>query len=53
MCEDKDGNLWTGEHTIVFQLLCMGIAIDKMQILLPKEMWAMFPGCVPYVCVKQ
>lgn len=52
LCSDKNGNLWTGLQTNCDKLLCLGLAIDKAQILLPREFWNMFPGGVPYICIK-
>jgi len=52
MCEDNTGDLWTGEHQTMEKLLCLGIAVKKMMILLPRDFWGIFPGSMPYVCVK-
>ena len=52
MCVDKDGNQWTGFHEIVDKLLMLGIAIGKMSFLLPKQMWSILPGGMPYVVVN-
>lgn len=51
MCADKDGTLWTGQHRIVDQLVCLGVALDLLS-LTPPEMNASLPGGVPYVMVK-
>ncbi len=47
-CEDKEGNQW-GEHRHMEQLFCLGIAIDKVEYQLPREMWSALPGGVPYI----
>lgn len=52
MCVDKDGNQWTGFHEVVDKLLMLGIAIGKMSFLLPKQMWSILPGGMPYVVVN-
>lgn len=51
MCEDKGGNQWSGTHKTMEQLLCLGMAMNKMKILLPREVWKIFPGGMPYVAI--
>jgi len=51
-CEDKNGNLWTGVHAVCDNLICMGLAIDKVVFLLPREVWAVLPGGMPYLAIK-
>lgn len=51
MCVDKNENHW-GEHKNVEELLCLGIAIDAISYLLPREHWYLLPGNVPYIVVK-
>lgn len=48
LCEDKNGYQW-GEHRNCDELMMLGIAIGKMKYLLPREMWAMLSGGMPYV----
>ena len=50
-CFDKDGNHW-GEHRNVEELFLLGIAIDKVEYLLPRELWMTLPGGVPYLVIK-
>lgn len=50
-CVDKSGNQW-GEHQNIDQLLCLGIAIDKVSFPMPREFWNALPGGMPYVQVK-
>lgn len=52
-CEDKHGIQWTGEHRVVEALMALGIARGKVEILLPREMWAVLPGGMPYFQVKE
>lgn len=49
-CIDKDGNQW-GEQSTVNQLLMLGLATGKARYTLPREMWSMLPGGVPYFVV--
>ena len=50
-CFDKHGNHW-GEHRNVEELFLLGIAIDKVEYLLPRELWMTLPGGVPYLVIK-
>lgn len=47
----NSGEQW-GEHGNVDELLCLGLAIDKVEILLPREMWNVFPGGMPYFVIN-
>lgn len=49
-CEDRNGNLW-GQHTDIEALMCMGIAIKRVQMLMPRNMWPLLPGGMPYFVV--
>lgn len=51
-CSDKNGDLWTGFHVRVEQLLVLGIGIDMVEFQLPREMWNILPGGMPYLVVK-
>ena len=46
-CEDRHGDLWTGEQRSVEVLVCLGIGVDSASWL-GKEMADMMPGGVPY-----
>lgn len=48
----KDGVHW-GEHNNIEELLCLGIATEQAEILMPREMWSAFPGGMPYFEVKE
>lgn len=52
-CNDKDGNQWTGLHLIMEKLLALGIGIEKVKCLLPRELWKMMPGGMPYFVVLE
>lgn len=52
MCEDKDGELWTGLHRTVEQLMCLAIGLKLASYCLPKDSWAALPGGMPYVTVN-
>jgi hypothetical protein len=48
-CQDRNDEQWTGFHRICDCLICMGLAIDKIKFLLPREVWKALPGGVPYL----
>lgn len=50
--QDKFGNMW-GEHRNVDQLICLGLAIDRIEFMMERELWDLFPGGVPYFKVKR
>ena len=50
--EDKDGVQW-GEHKVIEVLVCLGIAVGHARFLLPRKMWSMAPGGMPYFCVSR
>lgn len=52
MCNDKDGNQWTGLHKTMELLVALGNAIGCISFPMPKEMWSILPGGVPYISVK-
>lgn len=52
MCEDRNGNLWTGMHPTVDKLVCLGLAIGKLEYLMPRQNWNLFPGGMPYLVIK-
>lgn len=49
-CMTKNGDQW-GEHMNIEQLLVLGIATEQAKILMPREMWKMLPGGMPYFAV--
>jgi len=51
-CNTKDGKQWTGLHLRMEQLFMLGMAIGKAKFLMPREMWKMFPGSMPYIVIK-
>ena len=52
MCNDKDGVQWTSLHHTVDVLVCLGIASGLVSFPLPREMWSIFPGGMPYITVN-
>lgn len=52
MCNDKDGIQWADLHQTMDELVCLGVASNKLSFLMPREMWDMMPGGVPYIVVN-
>lgn len=50
-CNDKHGNQWTGLHLRMEQLFQLGIGIGKVKSLVPREMWSVLPGQMPYYAI--
>jgi len=51
-CNDKYGNQWTGEQTVMEQLVLLGIATEKAKFQLPREVWSALPGGMPYFVIN-
>ena len=51
-CDRLDGTQWTGLHQQMERLFALGIAAGKAKWVLPRNMWQLFPGSVPYVVVN-
>jgi hypothetical protein len=51
-CMDKHGNQWTGLQQIMEWLFLLGIAIDKVDPLLPRKYWCVLPGGMPFYVVN-
>jgi hypothetical protein len=50
-CMDRDGEQWTGRLMVMNQLFTMGCALKLVTLLLPREMWDILPGGMPYYTV--
>ncbi len=50
-CNDKHGNQWTGLHQRMEQLFQLGIGIGTVQCQMPREMWPVLPGGMPYYVI--
>ena len=51
-CDTKDGKQWTGLHSAMDQLFVLGIGLKLCKWTLPREMWSVLPGGMPYVTIK-
>lgn len=43
---------WTGLHQKMEELVVLGIAADRAQWQLPRQLWSALPGGMPYFVVK-
>lgn len=50
-CVDAEGDQWA-EHSNIDELLCLGLAIQKVEFTLPREDWRILPGGMPYFVVN-
>jgi hypothetical protein len=50
-CDDVNGNQWTGLHQRMEQLFTLGIALGLAKWQLPRKVWSVLPGGMPYVVV--
>ena len=51
-CDDYNGNQWTSLHKIMEQLFMLGLALGKVKCLMPRDMWKMLPGGMPYYVIN-
>lgn len=48
LCMNRRGEHWA-EHPVMEELILLGMAIKRAGFCVPREMWSMFPGGMPYV----
>lgn len=53
MCETANGDLWTGFHQVVNQLMILGVGTGKLTLLLPPRLWHILPGELPYIVINE
>jgi len=51
-CQDKNGRQWTDLHQRMEQLFQLGIGLGKAKFQMPREMWKVLPGGMPYICIN-
>lgn len=49
-CITKEGIQW-GEHLDIEKLMCLGLASKQVELPIPRDMWGIIPGGVPYFMV--
>lgn len=50
-CNQENGVQWTGFHRSMEQLFCLGIGLGFVKCQLPREVWEVLPGSVPYYVI--
>lgn len=54
LCFDKDNNQWTGNHSSVEELMCLGLAIGRITYCTDnKDLWDILPGGMPYIIIHR
>lgn len=53
LCRLSDGTQWTDFHLRMEQLCQLGIATGKVKFQLPREMWSVLPGGMPYLSIDR
>lgn len=53
LCTDRHDRLWTGEHSVCEQLIVLAQALDLATYPMPRDMWEILPGGMPYVMFKR
>ncbi len=51
-CVQGNGEQWTGLHQRMEELVCLGIGLGLVEYMMPRDMWEVFPGGMPYLMVK-
>ncbi|MCF0059900.1 hypothetical protein MUK70_11675 [Dyadobacter chenwenxiniae] len=51
MCITNNEEQWCDLHETMDQLFCLGYGIGKLRFLVPREMWDVLPGGVPYIVI--
>ena len=50
-CEQENGVQWTGLHQRMEQLFCLGMGLGLVECQLPRKMWVVLPGRMPYYVI--
>jgi hypothetical protein len=49
-CMTRSGDHWA-EHPTMGELFCLGMAAGLVKCCVPRDMWHLLPGCMPYYVV--
>lgn len=49
LCVAKNGKQWTGMHRTMDELVVLAIATEMGDFLMPRDMWNVLPGGMPYI----
>ena len=50
-CNQADGQQWTGLHRRMEQLFCLGMGLGLAKCQMPRDLWSVLPGGMPYYSV--
>lgn len=53
LLNDKHGQQWTGLHADMEQLVLLGMGIERVELVTPREVWEYLPGRMPYYVIKE
>ena len=51
-CNQDNGIQWTGFHQRMEQLFCLGMGLGLVECQIPREMWTVLPGEMPYYVIN-
>jgi hypothetical protein len=52
-CNNRNEEMWTGEHKVMQELFCLGMAIGRVKYCMPREAWGALPGGMPYLVITE
>ena len=52
-CNRADGSQWTGLHKDMQELMILGMAIRRVKYSLPRDLWGVMSGGMPYFVVTE
>jgi hypothetical protein len=52
LCMDRHGNHWA-EHPTMGELVALELAVGRANYCLPREMWNIMPGGMPYIVFRR
>lgn len=53
LCMREDGTQWTGMHETMEQFVVLAKALGLAEFPLPRDMWMVLPGGVPYITFRK
>lgn len=51
-CNQENGVQWTGLHQRMDQLFCLGMGMGLVECQMPREMWKILHGGMPYYVIN-
>lgn len=50
--KSPSGDDWTADHSVMFQLMCLGLGLEKFEYAAPPSGWKLLPGGVPFIKIR-